>query len=223
VERLLKKGFEVLYLTEPVDEYCIQAMPEFDGKKFQNVAKEGLNLDEGEKAKEAFEELQKTFEPLTNWLKENGLKDKIEKAVSNLEMSPKGIWKIQAWGSQVISQRLTKSPSALVASSWGWSGNMERIMKSQAYAKSRDPTQDFYATMKKTFEINPRHPVVKELLHRVETDAEDPVARSTAQLLFETATLRSGYSLDDQIGFAERIEQVRERGIGRGIGRGRWF
>lgn len=79
-------------------------------------------------------------------------------------------------------------------------------MKSQAYAKTKDPSQEFYAKMKKTFEVNPRHPVIKELLKRVQDDAEDPVAISTAQLLFETATLRSGYSLDDQIGFAERIE-----------------
>lgn len=106
VERLLKKGYEVLYLTEPVDEYCIQAMPEFDGKKFQNVAKEGLKLDDGEKAKEHFEGLQKAFEPLTNWLKDKALKDKIEKAI--------------------VSQRLTTTPSALVASAYGWSGNMER-------------------------------------------------------------------------------------------------
>uniref|UniRef100_A0A914D1S4 Histidine kinase/HSP90-like ATPase domain-containing protein n=1 Tax=Acrobeloides nanus TaxID=290746 RepID=A0A914D1S4_9BILA len=188
VERLLKKGYEVLYLTEPVDEYCIQAMPEFDGKKFQNVAKEGLKLDDGEKSKEHFEQLQTAFEPLTNWLKDKALKDKIEKAV--------------------VSQRLTKSPSALVASAYGWSGNMERIMKSQAYAKAQDPTQDFYANQKKTFEINPRHPVVKELLRRVEADKEDPTALSTAQLLFETATLRSGFVIQDQVGFAERIEKV---------------
>lgn len=188
VEALLKKGFEVLYLTEPVDEYCIQAMPEFEGKKFQNVAKEGLKLNQGEKAKEALEELQKQFEPLTDWLKDKGLKDRIEKAV--------------------VSERLTKSPSALVASSYGWSGNMERIMRSQAYAKANDPTQDFYANQKKTFEINPRHPVVKELLRRVEADPEDPKAEATAQLLFETATLRSGFALQDQVGFAERIETV---------------
>ena len=193
VERILKKGYEVLYLTEPVDEYCIQAMPEFDGKNFQNVAKEGVKLDEGEKSKQAFEALEKVFEPLVNWLKETALKDKIEKAV--------------------ISQRLIKSPSALVASSYGWSGNMERIMKSQAYAKAKDPTQEFYANQKKTFEINPRHPVVKSLLKRVEEDKEDPVAISTAQLLFETATLRSGYSLQDQVGFAERIENILRKSL----------
>jgi heat shock protein beta len=188
VERLLKKGYEVLYLTEPVDEYCIQAMPEFDGKKFQNVAKEGLELGDGEKAKEAFEALKTTYEPLTTWLKDIALRDKIEKAV--------------------VSQRLTKSPSALVASSYGWSGNMERIMKSQAYAKAHDPTQEFYANQKKTLEINPRHPVVKELLRRVEADRQDPKATSTAELLFETATLRSGFALPDQVGFAQRIENI---------------
>uniref|UniRef100_A0A7E4W245 HATPase_c domain-containing protein n=1 Tax=Panagrellus redivivus TaxID=6233 RepID=A0A7E4W245_PANRE len=188
LERLLKKGYEVLYLTEPVDEYTIQAMPEFDGKKFQNIAKEGVKLDENEKEKEQREAVEKNFEPLTNWLKETALNGKIEKAV--------------------VSQRLTTSPSALVASSYGWSGNMERIMKSQAYAKAQDPTQEFYANQKKTFEINPRHPVVKELLRRVESNKEDETALYTAQLLFDTATLRSGYVLQDQVGFAERIEQV---------------
>lgn len=81
-------------------------------------------------------------------------------------------------------------------------------MKSQAYAKAQDPTQDFYANQKKTFEINPRHPVIKELLRRVEADKADPTALSTAQLLFETATLRSGFVIQDQVGFAERIEKV---------------
>lgn len=134
VENLLKKGYEVLYLTEPVDEYTIQSMPEYEGKKFQNVAKEGMKLNKGEKAKEALEQLEKTFDPLIDWLRDKGLKNKIEKAV--------------------ISERLTKSPSALVASSYGWSGNMERIMKSQAYAKAKDPTQDFYANQKKIFEVS---------------------------------------------------------------------
>lgn len=188
VERLIAKGYEVLYLTEAVDEYCIQAMPEFDGKKFQNVAKEGVNIDDGDKAKEAHKALEEEFAPLTSWLKENALKDLIEKAV--------------------VSQRLVKSPSALVASNYGWSGNMERIMKSQAYAKAKDPSQDFYANQKKTFEINPRHPVVKELLKRIQADADDQKAKDTALLLLETATLRSGFSLQDQVGFAERIESV---------------
>uniref|UniRef100_A0A0K0G540 Glycoprotein 93 (inferred by orthology to a D. melanogaster protein) n=1 Tax=Strongyloides venezuelensis TaxID=75913 RepID=A0A0K0G540_STRVS len=188
VERLIKKGYEVLYLTEPVDEYCIQNMPEYEGKKFQNVAKDGLKLDDGEKEKEAQAALEKTFAPLTKWLKENALKDLIEKAV--------------------VSQRLDKSPSALVASAYGWSGNMERIMKSQAYAKAKDPMSEFYASQKKIFEINPRHPVVKELLRRIESDPADEKAIETAKLLFETATLRSGFMIQDQVGFAQRIESI---------------
>lgn len=78
VERLLKKGYEVIYLTEPVDEYCIQALPEFDGKRFQNVAKEGVKFDESDKAKEKREAQEKEYEPLTTWLKDKALKDKVE-------------------------------------------------------------------------------------------------------------------------------------------------
>ena len=114
-------GYEVLYLTEPVDEYCMQSLPDFEGKKFQNVAKDGLKMGDDNKEKAKIEELEKEYEPLLKWLKEDGLKDLIEKAA--------------------VSQRLTESPCALVASSYGWSGNMERIMNSQAYAKAKDPTQ----------------------------------------------------------------------------------
>lgn len=77
MERLLKKGYEVLYLTEAVDEYCVSALPEFDGKKFQNVAKEGFSISEGDKAKEKFENLKKQFEPLTKWLNDEALKDQV--------------------------------------------------------------------------------------------------------------------------------------------------
>lgn len=188
VERLLKKNYEVLYLVEPVDEYCVQALPEFEGKKFQNIAKEGLSLDTSEKAKERKEAQEKEFKPLVDWLKENALKDKIEKAT--------------------ISERLTTSPCALVASQYGWSGNMERIMKSQAYAKQGDASNQFYASQKKTLELNPRHPLIKELKARVEADAEEQTAKDLAQVMFETATLRSGYAVPDSAGFAERVERM---------------
>jgi len=184
VERLLKKGYEVLYLTEPVDEYTIQALPEFDGKRFQNVAKEGLGLDEGEKAKERKAALETEFEPLAKWLKESALKDKIEKAV--------------------ITERLTDTPCALVASQYGWSGNMERIMKAQAY-KTASSSDDFYSKQKKTLEINPRHPLIKTLLEKVETDPEDEKAVGIAEVMFDTAVLRSGYVLQDQAEFSKRI------------------
>nr|CAB3254423.1 endoplasmin-like [Phallusia mammillata] len=185
VERLLKKGYEVLYLTEPVDEYTIQALPEFDGKRFQNVAKEGLGLDDGEKAKERKEALEKEFEPLAKWLKEKALKDKIEKAV--------------------VTERLTETPCALVASQYGWSGNMERIMKAQAYQTQKDSSQNFYSNQKKTLEINPRHPLIKTLLDKVETDEEDAQALQIADVMFDTAVLRSGYTLKDTVDFSKRV------------------
>nr|XP_023673633.1 endoplasmin-like isoform X5 [Paramormyrops kingsleyae]XP_023673634.1 endoplasmin-like isoform X5 [Paramormyrops kingsleyae]XP_023673635.1 endoplasmin-like isoform X5 [Paramormyrops kingsleyae]XP_023673637.1 endoplasmin-like isoform X5 [Paramormyrops kingsleyae] len=188
VERLLKKGYEVIYLIEPVDEYCIQALPEFDGKRFQNVAKEGVNFDETDQAKEKREALEKEFEPLTTWMKDKALKDKIEKAV--------------------LSQRLTKSPCALVASQYGWSGNMERIMKAQAYQTGRDISTNYYASQKKTIEINPRHPLIKEMLKRVSADPEDQTAADLAVVLLETTTLRSGYELADTKAYGERIERM---------------
>merc|ERR1712183_915939 len=166
VERLLKKGYEVLYLTEPVDEYTIQALPEFDGKRFQNVAKQGLDIDQGEKAKERKEALEKEFEPLATWLKDSALKDKIEKAV--------------------ITERLTETPCALVASQYGWSGNFERLQSSQRYKNQKN---SFYANQKKTLEINPRHPLIKALLEKVEADSEDSQAQSIAEVMFDTAVL----------------------------------
>uniref|UniRef100_A0A3Q1ITK3 Endoplasmin n=1 Tax=Anabas testudineus TaxID=64144 RepID=A0A3Q1ITK3_ANATE len=188
VEKLLKKGYEVIYLTEPVDEYCIQALPEFDGKRFQNVAKEGVKFDESEKAKEKREALEKEFEPLTTWLKDKALKEQIEKAV--------------------LSQRLTNSPCALVASQYGWSGNMERIMKAQAYQTGKDISTNYYASQKKTLEINPKHPLIKQMLNRVTNDAEDQTASDLAVVLFETATLRSGYQLADTKAYGDRIERM---------------
>jgi len=175
-------------LVEPIDEYCIQSLPEFDGKKFQNVAKEGLEIDSGEDAKKKNEEMAKDLEPLLNYLKDDALKDKIEKAV--------------------VSQRLSSTPCALVASQYGWSGNMERIMKAQAYKKSEDSMNSFYATQKKTLEINPRHPLIKELNHRVQKNKEDTTTKDLANVLFETATLRSGFSLQETASFAERIERM---------------
>ncbi|XP_028603519.1 endoplasmin [Podarcis muralis] len=188
VERLLKKGYEVIYLTEPVDEYCIQALPEFDNKRFQNVAKEGVKFEESEKSKEAREALEKEYEPLLNWMKDKALKDKIEKAV--------------------LSQRLTQSPCALVASQYGWSGNMERIMKAQAYQTGKDISTNYYASQKKTFEINPRHPLIKDMLRRIQENEEDQTVADLAVVLFETATLRSGYLLPDTKEYGERVERM---------------
>nr|CAG4640643.1 EOG090X01EZ [Eulimnadia texana] len=194
VERLLKKGYEVLYLTEAVDEYCISALPEFEGKKFQNVAKEGVELDEGDSAKAKLEELKTKFEPLTKWLTETALKDQILRA----EVGP----------------RLAKTPCALITSRFGWTGNMQRIIASQTHSKANDVQRDYYLSQKKTMEINPRHPLIKQLLQRIESDSEDPVAKDTALMLFRTATLRSGYMLRDTAEFAASIESMMKKTLG---------
>lgn len=188
VERLLNKGYEVLYLVEPVDEYCISALPEFDGKKFQNVAKEGFKLHSSEKSKSRFEELKNTFEPLVKWLNDVALKDKILRAQ--------------------VSERLSNSPCALVAGMFGWTGNMERLAMSNAHQKSDDPQRSYYLNQKKTLEINPRHPLMRELLRRVEADEADDVAKDMAVMMFRTATLRSGFMLQETADFADSIEKM---------------
>ena len=188
VERLIKKGYEVLYMTDAIDEYAISSLPEFEGKRFQNVAKEGLKVDSGAKAKEKLDELNKKFSPLTKWLESDVLKDQVSKVS--------------------VSQRLHDSPCALVASQFGWTGNMERLARSNAHSKSKDVTRDYYLSQKKALEINPRHPLIKELLRRIEDTTDDPVAKQMANLMFETATLRSGYMLQDSVSFASRVESL---------------
>jgi len=195
VERLLKKGFEVLYLTEAVDEYAISALPEFDGKKFQNVAKEGFSIDgDTEAAKAMKAEVKERFEPLLKWMGEEALKDHILKAE--------------------ISERLSNSPCALITSKFGWTANMQRIIQSQTHSKSQDMQRDYYLNQKKTLEVNPRHPLIKELLRRIEDNPADDTAKDMALMLYNTATLRSGYMLKDTVNFAEHIETMMRQTLG---------
>ncbi|CAF1671442.1 unnamed protein product [Adineta ricciae] len=195
VERILKKGYEILYLVDPVDQYCMQSLPEYEGKKFQNVAKDGLELDKSNaKKEEEKKQLEKTYEPLLTWLKDK-LTDKISDAK--------------------VSDRLVQTPMALVASQWGYDGNMERIARAQAYQKSGgDATMNYYLNQKKTLEINPRHPLIKDLLRRVEDSKDDQTAIDLANVMVEAATLRSGYDLKDSTGFADRIESMLRRAMG---------
>ncbi|XP_050068776.1 endoplasmin [Anopheles maculipalpis] len=194
VERLLSRGYEVLFLVEAVDEYSISALPEFDGKRFQNVAKEGFTLNESEESKARFEELKTEYEPLLKWLNDVALKDKIAKAQ--------------------LSERLANSPCALVASMFGWTGNMERLALANAHQKTDDPQRHYYLNQKKTLEINPRHPLMRELLRRVEVDTDDLVAKDMAVLMFNTATLRSGFQLPETADFADSIERMMRQTLG---------
>lgn len=188
VERVLKKGFEVLYLTDAVDEYTLSNLPDFEGKRFQNIAKEGLALDKSSKSETYRKALDKKYAKLISWIQEGPLKDKVHKVV--------------------LSERLSESPAALVATAFGWTGNMERLAKSNAHSKTKDATRDYYLQQKKILELNPHHPIVKELLKRVEIDESDEKIKETANLLFATATVRSGYMLQDTEDFGKRVERL---------------
>merc|ERR1711944_224719 len=195
VERLVKKGYEVLYLTEAVDEYSVSALPEFEGKKFQNVAKDGFSIDGDTEASKVYkEELKERFEPLIKWMQEDALKDHILRAE--------------------ISERLEHSPCALITSRFGWTANMQRIISSQTHSKTQDMQRDYYLNQKKALEINPRHPLIKELLRRVEDNPDDAVAKDMALMMFNTATLRSGYMLKDTTEFAMQLESMMRDTLG---------
>merc|ERR1712165_43056 len=190
VERLTKRGFEVLYMTEPIDEYCTQQLKEYDGKNLVCVTKEGLELPEDEEEKKAFEEKKAKFEPLCKTMKEI-LDAKVEKVT--------------------VSNRLVKSPCCVVTSQYGWSANMERIMKAQAL---KDSSTMGYMAAKKQLEINPDHKIVASLADRVEANKNDKAIKDLVMLMFETSLLASGFNLEDPTVHANRIHRMIKLGLG---------
>merc|ERR1719427_2514989 len=190
VERVTKRGFEVLYMVEPIDEYCVQQLKEFDGKTLVSITKEGLELPEDEDEKKKFEEAKAKFENLCTVVKEI-LDKKVEKVV--------------------VSNRLVQSPCCIVPSQYGWSANMERIMKAQAL---RDSSTMGYMAAKKNLEINSEHPIMEQLREKAEADKNDKSVKDLVMLLFETSLLASGFSLEDPSTHASRIHRMIKLGLG---------
>merc|ERR1712070_631117 len=188
LEKLKKKGYEVLYMVDPIDEYCVQQLKEYDGKKLKSVTKEGLDLDTEDEKKKT-EELKAEFEPLCKLIKEV-LGDKVEKVI--------------------ISTRIAESPVVLVTSEHGWSANMERIMKAQAL---RDSSMSSYMVSKKTMEVNPNHSIMTELKKKASADKSDKTVKDLIWLLFDTSLLTSDFNLDEPTQFAGRIHRMIKLGL----------
>jgi len=189
LEGLKQRGYEVLYLVDPIDEYMVQQMKEYEGKKLISCTKEGLDLGDTEDEKKKKEEEQAHFEPLCKLMKDV-LGDKVEKVV--------------------VSHRISESPCVLVTSEHGWTANMERIMKAQAL---RDNSMTSYMVSKKTMEINPTNEIVKELRNKADVDQSDKTVKDLIWLMYETSLLTSGFNLEDSSQFASRIHRMIKIGL----------
>ncbi|ABA27207.1 chaperone HSP90 (nucleomorph) [Bigelowiella natans] len=190
IEKLLYNDIEVIYMIDPMDEYCMQQLKEFEGYKLVCVTKEGLTLDELDvESQKKHDELVASYSDLCEVMKEI-LGDQVEKVI--------------------VSDRIQKSPGCLVTGEYGWTANMERIMKAQAL---RDSTMSSYMASKKTYEINPENKIIQELKRRVELDRTDKMIRDITYLLFDVTLIVSGFSIDNPTNFSQRVSRILELGL----------
>merc|ERR1711902_7090 len=189
LEALKKRDLEVLFLVDPIDEYAIQQLKDYQGKTMACATKEGLDLGLTEEEKKAAEEEKASYEELCKKVKDI-LGAKVEKVV--------------------ISDRMVGSPCSLVTGEFGWSANMERIMRAQAL---RDNSMSQYMMAKKTMELNPKHTIVKALREKFDSDSADSAAKDLVMLLYETALLTSGFSLENPASFSSRIHRLVKLGL----------
>merc|ERR1712125_162356 len=197
-----KKDLEVLMLSDHLDEPCLQKLADYEGKKFVSIQKADVKLDETEEEKKRFSKIKDMYKPLTDWWK-NTLTDLTEKGA----MKDAGV-KVEK---VEISKRLTESPVVVVTSQFGYSAQQEKVMKAQAF---QNKDQLSMMSGRKTLEINPNHPVVADLLSKVKADKEDKAAKDTAQVLFQTALIESGYEIADPSALVNRVYRLMSKELG---------
>jgi len=197
-----KKDLEVLMLADHLDEPCIQKLADYEGKKFVSIQKADVKLDETEEEKKRFSKLKDMYKPLTDWWK-----DKLSDFTEKGDLKDAGV-KIEAVS---ISKRLTDSPVVVVTSQFGYSAQQEKIMKAQAF---QNKDQISMMSGRKTLEINANHPVIVDLLQKVKDDKDNSAALDTAQVLFQTALIESGYEIADASALVTRVYRLMSKELG---------
>merc|ERR1712149_76786 len=197
-----KKDIEVLMLSDHLDEPCIQKLADYEGKKFVSIQKADVKLDETEDEKKKFSKLKDMYKPLTDWWKE-----KLTEFTEKGAMKDAGV-KVEK---VEISKRLTESPVVVVTSQFGYSAQQEKVMKAQAF---QNKDQLSMMSGRKTLEVNPNHPVVVDLLNKIKDDKENAAALDTAQVLFQTALIESGYEIADPSALVNRVYRLMSKELG---------
>merc|ERR1711862_443362 len=197
-----KKDLEVLMLSDHLDEPCLQKLADYEGKKFVSIQKADVKLDETEEEKKRFTKVKDMYKPLTDWWKDS-LTEFTEKGA--MKDACVKIEKVE------ISKRLTESPVVVVTSQFGYSAQQEKVMKAQAF---QNKEQIGMMSGRKTLEVNPNHPVVVDLLEKVKADKENPAAMDTAQVLFQTALVESGYDIADPSALVNRVYRLMSKELG---------